>query len=48
MKKGRREDLRTIWESIKVEWSIVNTDSFFKNDGEEGWKKLQQALDANE
>ena len=51
VKEGRREDLRTIWESIKGVWSIeryIDIDAFFKNDGEEGWMALQQALDAIE
>lgn len=46
MKEGRREDLRTVWELIKGGWMILGVGTFFKNDGEEGWKALQQALDA--
>ena len=41
-KEGRKEDIRTIWESIKWDWN----GTFFKTDGEEGWKALQHSLDA--
>ena len=49
MKEGRREDLRTIWESLTRDWDMllsINIWPFHKADGEEGWEALQQTLDA--
>ena len=34
--EGKKEDLRTIWESLEFGWYVGN-DRFCKCDGEEGW-----------
>ena len=50
IKEGRREDLRTIWESLTRDWDMLLTIRvwpFHKADGEGGWEALQQTLDAN-
>ena len=46
VKEGRREDLRTIWESLARigRWVVDDTD-FYKQRGEEGWEALKQVLD---
>ena len=47
MKEARKEDLRTVWESLQS-WLDVGDLSFYKDDGpygEESWRALEQILD---
>ena len=44
MKEGRKEDLRTVWESMLGSWA-VGSQSFYKTGGEESWRALEQLLD---
>ena len=44
MKEGRKEDLRTVWESMFRSW-VVGSQRFYKTGGEESWRALEQLLD---
>ena len=46
-KEGKREDLRTIWESLHEDdgaWIVDEDIGFDKSQGEEGWEALEQVL----
>ena len=45
--EGKREDLRTIWESLHEDdgaWIVDEDIGFDKSQGEEGWEALEQVL----
>ena len=44
MKEGRKEDLRSSWESL-LEWWAVGNKYFSKTGGEESWRALEQLID---
>ena len=44
MKEGRKEDLRTSWESLFECWAVGNK-YFSKTGGEESWRALEQLMD---
>ena len=49
IKRGKKEDLRVVWESTELGWWSVGRDDVMKTEGvEEGWAKIVERIEGLE